>query len=98
MYNKDDKKKTVAFTPETSEIGKEVGEDQDERMTLINQRVIQMLRQRRQRPQQDFNNNDFKRNDDQCYYCGKPGHIKQNCLEWRRRNNRRNKDPKSIGA
>ncbi|KAH0679865.1 hypothetical protein KY284_020950 [Solanum tuberosum] len=67
-------------------------------MALINKGVKQMLRQRRQRPQQEFNNNEFKRNDDRCYYCGKLGHIKQNCQERKRRNNRRNDDPKNVEA
>ena len=61
----------MAFT-ETSE----VNEDQDEGMTLITRVVRQMLRQRRQIPQQNFKTNEFKRNDDRCYYCGEPGHIK----------------------
>jgi len=87
------KKKIVAFTTEISEVGEEGDEYQDGGMTLINRGVKQM---RRQRPQQDFKNNE--RNDDRCYYCGKPGHFKQNCPEQRRRNNRRNEDPKNLGA
>uniref|UniRef100_M1E0R9 CCHC-type domain-containing protein n=1 Tax=Solanum tuberosum TaxID=4113 RepID=M1E0R9_SOLTU len=97
-YNKDDKKNTVAFTAERTEIEEEADENQDEGMALINQGVRQILRQRRQRPQQDLKNNDFKRNDDRCYYCGKPIYIKQNCPERRRRKNQRNEDPKSLGA
>ena len=46
-YNKDDKKNIVAFIAETFDIGKEVGEYQSERMTLINRGVKQMLNQRR---------------------------------------------------
>ena len=46
-------------------------------MTLINKVVKQILRQRIWRPQQEFNNNEFQRNDDHCYYCGTLGHIKQ---------------------
>jgi len=46
-YIKDDKKKTVAFTSETSKVREEVYEYQDEGMTLINRRVRQMLRQRK---------------------------------------------------
>ncbi|KAH0755142.1 hypothetical protein KY290_025412 [Solanum tuberosum] len=97
VYNKDDKKKTVAFTAETSEIGEKADENQDEGIALINRGVRQMLIQRRQRPQQEFKSNNFKRNNDRCYYYGKPGHIKKNCPE-RRINNRRNEDPKSLGA
>ena len=44
-YNKDDKKNIVAFIAETFDIGKEVGEYQSERMTLINRGVKQMLNQ-----------------------------------------------------
>ena len=46
-YNKDDKKNIVAFTAETSDIGKEIGEYQSERMTLLNRGVKKMLNQRR---------------------------------------------------
>lgn len=42
-YNKDDKKKTVAFTTEASKIGEEIDENQDEIMALINRGVRQML-------------------------------------------------------
>ncbi|XP_015169912.1 uncharacterized protein [Solanum tuberosum] len=35
-YNKDDKKETVVFTTETSKIGEEADEDQDEGLALIN--------------------------------------------------------------
>lgn len=70
MYNNDEKKKVVTFTAETHEINEEVDENKNEGITLITREVIQMLRQRRQRPQQDFKSNDFKRNDDWCYYYG----------------------------
>ena len=43
-YNKDEKKKSVAFTTETSDVGDEIDEYQSEGMTLINRRVKQMLR------------------------------------------------------
>lgn len=36
----------MAFTAETSDIGEEVDENQDEGMTLISRGVRQMLRQR----------------------------------------------------
>ena len=42
---------------ETSDIGEEVDEYQSEGMALINIGVEQMLRQRRQRPQHEFNSN-----------------------------------------
>ena len=61
---------------ETSDIGEEVNEYQSKGMTLINRGVKQMLRERRQSPQKEFNNNEFKRNNDHYYYCGKQGHIK----------------------
>ena len=54
----------MAFKAETSDIGEEVNEYRSKGMTLINRGVKQMLRQRRQSPQQEFNNNEFKRNDD----------------------------------
>ena len=84
-YNNNNKKKYVAFTVETSDIGEEVNEYQSERLTLINKWVKQILRQRIRRPQHDFNNNEFQRNDAHCYYCEKSGHIKQNYKERRRR-------------
>ena len=71
----------MAFTAETNDIGEKVDEYQSEGMTLINKGIKQMLRQRSRIPQQEFNNNKFKRNDDRCYYCWKSGHIKQNYLE-----------------
>ena len=40
-YNKDDKKNIVAFTAETSDIGKEADEYQSEGMSLINRGVKQ---------------------------------------------------------
>ena len=46
---------------ETSDIEEEVDEYQSEGTTLINRGVKQMLRQIRQRPQQEFNNNEFKK-------------------------------------
>lgn len=48
-------------------------------MGLNNRGVIKILKQTIQRPQQDFKNNEFKRNGDRCYYYGEPRHIKQNC-------------------
>lgn len=57
-----------------------------------------MLRQRRQRPHQDFKSNYFKRKDDRFYYCREPGQIKQNCPKWRKRKSQRNEDQKSLGA
>lgn len=75
-YNKNDKRKIEAFTTGTLEIEEEIDESQSEGMILINCGVRQMLRQRRQRPQQDFKNNEYSRNDDRCYCCGKPGHIR----------------------
>lgn len=74
-YSKNEKIKTVAFTAETTYIGKEVDENQSEGITFINKGVKQMVRQRRRRPQQEFNNNEFKINDDRYYYCRKSGHI-----------------------
>ena len=87
MYNKNNKKKNVAFTAKTSDIGEEFDEYQREEITLKNRGVKHILRQRRQILQQEFNNNEFKRNDDPCYYCGKLGHIKQNCQKRKKRNN-----------
>ena len=46
-YNKDDKKKIVAFTIEISDTSEEENENQDDLMTLINHGVREMLRQRR---------------------------------------------------
>lgn len=66
-------------------------------MTLRTRGVRQILRQRRQRPQQDCKNNNFKRNDNRYYYCGEPGHIKQNFPTRRKRNNRRIEDQKILG-
>ena len=60
-YNKDEKKKSVAFTVETSDIGDEVDEYQSEGMTLINRGVKQLLRKRRQRRQQEFNFNKIQK-------------------------------------
>ena len=97
-YNKDDKKKTVAFTTEASKIGEEIDENQDEIMALINRGVRQMLWQRRQRPQQDFKNNDIKMNENCCYYYEKPGYIKLKCPEQKRGNNHINKYSKSFGV
>ena len=77
-YNKNDKKIILAFMAETTDIEEEVDEYQCEGMTLIYKGVEKVLRQRRQRPQQEFGKNEFQRNDDQCYYCGKLGHIKKN--------------------
>lgn len=71
-YNKDYNQKTVAFTAETTEIKEESYENLDEGMTLVTRGVRKMLRQRRHIPQQDFKNNDFKRNNDHCYYFGEP--------------------------
>lgn len=96
-HDNGEKKKVVAFTAETLEIEEESGENNDEGMTHINRRVTQMTRQRRQRPQQDFRIEKFKWNDDRCYYCGEPGHIKQNYPK-HRRPNKINEDPKSLGA
>ena len=45
MYNKYDKKKTVTFTAETTDIGEEVDEQQSEEMALINRGFKQILRQ-----------------------------------------------------
>ncbi|KAH0673702.1 hypothetical protein KY290_025952 [Solanum tuberosum] len=72
-YQKDDKKKTVAFSVAPTEVEEDIDETQSEGMALINHGVRQMLRQR---PKQDFKNSDYQRNDDRCYYCGKPRHIK----------------------
>ena len=47
-YNKDEKKKVVAFKIEISNIEEEVNEYQREGMTLINRGVKQMFRRRRQ--------------------------------------------------
>ena len=60
-YNKNDKKKIVVFTPETTNIQEEVNEYQSEGMTLTNKGVKQMFRQRRRRPQQYLNNNELKK-------------------------------------
>lgn len=67
----------MAFTAETTEIKEESYENLDEGMTLVTRGVRKMLRQRRHIPQQDFKNNDFKRNNDHCYYFGEPWHIKK---------------------
>ncbi|KAH0646552.1 hypothetical protein KY284_034436 [Solanum tuberosum] len=97
-YNKDEKKKTVAFNVEVYEVEEEVDEASSEGMAFITRGVRQMLRQRKQRPQQESRNNSYSRNDDRCYHCGKPGHIRQNCPEIKRKNYRRNDNPKSLGA
>lgn len=46
-YNKDDKKKRVAFADETADAGEEADENQDEGMALITRGVRQTLKQRR---------------------------------------------------
>lgn len=60
-------------------------------MALINRRFRQILRQRKQRPQ-GFKNNEFTRNNDHYYHCGKPGYIKQNCRKLRRRLSKKNRN------
>ena len=47
-YNKDDKKKTMAITAQTSYIREEFNKYQSKGMTLINRGVKQMFRRRRQ--------------------------------------------------
>ncbi|KAH0765629.1 hypothetical protein KY285_001500 [Solanum tuberosum] len=87
IFHKDDKRKKVAFKAGTTEVEEEIDETQSEGMALINQGV-------RQRHQQGFKNNKYQRNDDRCYYCGKPFHIKQNCLERKLRS----EDTTTLGA
>lgn len=86
-YNKDTNNKVVAFTAETPAVNEQANENQDKGIAVITRGVRKILKQRRQRPQQEFKSNDFKRNDDRCYYCEELRHIKQNCPKRRRRNN-----------
>lgn len=64
-------------------------------MTLINRGVKNILRYGQQRSQQSFKNNDYPRNDDRFYHYGKPGHIKQNFPELRRRSSKKHKNFRS---
>lgn len=50
-YHKDEKKKSIAFNAETINEKEELGEANNEGMTLITRGVSQMLWQRRQWPQ-----------------------------------------------
>lgn len=94
-HNKEEKKKPIAFSVINSEEDENIEEDHNEGMALINHGRRQILRQRQQRPQQTFKDNEFTRNDDCGYHCGKPGHIKQNYPELRKRSS---KEKRNFGA
>lgn len=95
-YHKEEKQKFITFNAETINKEKELDEANNEGMDLMTHGVGQILRKRRQRPQQKFRPND--QNDDRCYHCGRPGHIRRNFPKLKKRNSCRNGNSKSLGA